>query len=95
VLVDPSTSAVTGVIDWTDAAVGDPAYDLGLILRDLGPAALDAALGALGRDDDGLRERAGFYARCTLVEDLAYGLEHDEPAYVRKSVAAITGHLAR
>jgi aminoglycoside phosphotransferase (APT) family kinase protein len=93
VLVDPSTSAVTGVLDWTDAAVGDPAYDLGLILRDLGPAALDAALAALGRDDPVLRERAGFYARCTLVEDLAYGLERGEPAYVEKSVGAVARHF--
>ncbi len=88
VLTDPATQAVTGIIDWTDAAVGDPAYDLGLILRDLGPAALDAALGALGSEDAGLRERAGFHARCALVEDLAYGLEHDRPAYVEKSIAA-------
>src|SRR4051794_38580592 len=34
---------VTGVIDWGDAAVTDPAGDLGRIHRDLGPAALDAA----------------------------------------------------
>ncbi len=93
VLVDPATRAVTGIIDWTDAAIGDPAYDLGLILRDLGPAALDAALGALGRDDPGLRERAGFYARCALIEDLAFGLEHDRPAYVAKSVTAVTRHF--
>ena len=44
VLADPVTGAVTGVIDWSDAAVGDPARDFGLILRDLGPAALTAAL---------------------------------------------------
>ena len=95
VLADPATQAVTGIIDWTDAAVGDPAYDLGLVLRDLGPAALDAALRALGRDDPGLRERADFYARCTLVEDLAYGLEEDRPAYVAKSIAAATRHFGR
>jgi aminoglycoside phosphotransferase (APT) family kinase protein len=94
VLVDPATRAVTGIIDWTDAAIGDPAYDLGLILRDLGPAALDAALGALGRDDPALRERAGFYARCKLVEDLAFGLTQDQSAYVRKSVAAVTRHFS-
>ena len=94
VLVDPATQRITGIIDWTDAAIGDPAYDLGLILRDLGPAALGAALGALGRDDErALRDRAGFYARCALVEDLAYGLTHDRPAYVGKSVAAATRHF--
>jgi aminoglycoside phosphotransferase (APT) family kinase protein len=89
VLVDPASGAVTGVIDWTDAAVGDPAYDLGLILRDLGPGALDAALRVCGPGDAAVRERAVFYARCGLIEDLAYGQETDRPEYVRKGVAAI------
>jgi aminoglycoside phosphotransferase (APT) family kinase protein len=40
VLVEPQTMAITGVIDWSDAAVADPARDLGLILRDLGPGRL-------------------------------------------------------
>jgi aminoglycoside phosphotransferase (APT) family kinase protein len=29
VLVDPDTAAVTGVLDWADAALVDPAYDFG------------------------------------------------------------------
>jgi aminoglycoside phosphotransferase (APT) family kinase protein len=28
VLVDPTTLKITAIIDWTDAAVADPAYDL-------------------------------------------------------------------
>jgi aminoglycoside phosphotransferase len=89
VLVDPVSGAVTGVIDWTDAGVGDPAYDLALILRDLGPWALEAALRACGRGDAALRERAAFYARCGLIEDLAYGQETGHSEYARKSVAAL------
>src|SRR5438876_1167930 len=45
VLADPRTWAVTGVLDWGDAAITDPAYDIGLLYRDLGPAALDAVIG--------------------------------------------------
>ncbi|MCE3554180.1 aminoglycoside phosphotransferase family protein [Pseudonocardia sp. RS11V-5] len=57
---------VRGIIDWSDAAITDPAVDLGRILRDLGPAALDSALTAYGADGGGsLRVRAVFYARCT------------------------------
>jgi len=76
VLVDPATFSVTGVIDWTDAALVDPAYDHGLLYRDLGPAALPE-----GR----LRERAIFYARCGVFEDLAYGLATGRTSYVEKS----------
>src|SRR5919204_1659835 len=78
VLVDPGTWAVTGVIDWSDAAIVDPASDFGLLYRDLGPAALHAALGSYrtGTNDPmTLGERAAFYARCMLFEDLAYGLQ--------------------
>jgi aminoglycoside phosphotransferase (APT) family kinase protein len=89
VLVDPVTGAVTGVIDWTDAAIVDPAFDFGLIHRDLGPAALDAALGTYGPAPDELRTRAVFYARCSLFEDLAYGLETSRARYVTKSLVAL------
>jgi aminoglycoside phosphotransferase (APT) family kinase protein len=77
VLVSAS-GAVTGVIDWSDAAVADPARDVALPYRDLGPAALPA--------DGAVRERAEFYARCGALEDLAYG----EPAYVRKSLRSLS-----
>ncbi|MEV0288844.1 aminoglycoside phosphotransferase family protein [Kribbella sp. NPDC050820] len=148
VLVNASTYDVSGVIDWTDAAICDPARDLGLILRDLGPAAYneatnrlsaayatasqlpadptadrpstdaaaprssadaaagrfpaDAAVSRLPADatanrlagyaavsrlpvDEGLLDRAWFYARCSLLEDLQYGLGADRPTYVEKS----------
>lgn len=91
VLVDPDTFAVTGVIDFSDAALVDPAYDFALVLRDLGPDAFDAALRAAFGADDGLedfRDRAWLYARCSVLEDLHYGLAADHPAYVDKSLVA-------
>ncbi|MFF0308101.1 phosphotransferase family protein [Streptosporangium sp. NPDC004379] len=92
VLVDPATGRVTGVIDWGDAAITDPAYDFGLLYRDLGPSALDAAVGGYrgGAEPASLRERAVFYARCGALEDLAYGLEPGQEAYADKSVVAMT-----
>jgi aminoglycoside phosphotransferase (APT) family kinase protein len=92
VLVDPDSWAVTGVIDWSDAAIVDPAYDFGLLLRDLGPAALDAALASYRTDRNdvaALRERALFYARCSVFEDLAYGLGTGQDRYVHKCLAAL------
>jgi aminoglycoside phosphotransferase (APT) family kinase protein len=96
VLVDPATGRVTGIIDWTDTAVVDPARDLGLILRDLGDAGLEAALAAQHADGHGdgtmaehLRARARFYARCSLLEDLAYGVGTGQDPYVRKSLTAL------
>ncbi len=92
VLVDPDTWAVTGIIDWSDAAIVDPAIDFGLLYRDLGPAAHRAALRSYRteiNDPAALEERAAFYARCTLFEDLAYGIQTGNGKYVDKSLTAM------
>ena len=89
VLVEPRTGAVTGIIDWSDAAMVDPAHDVGLLYRDLGPAALAAILrSGVESGDAGMRERAVFYARCSVLEDLAYGHDNGRPQFVEKSLAA-------
>ena len=75
VLVDPATWRVTGIIDWSDAAVADPAAEAGRLLRDLGPDRLATVLDGMGVTDalrPGVTERAWAYARCLALEDLAY-----------------------
>jgi aminoglycoside phosphotransferase (APT) family kinase protein len=92
VLVDPAGWTVTGIIDWSDAAIADPAYDFGLIYRDLGPAAADRAIRGYrtdANDVSALRLRAVFHARCTVFEDLAYGIETGRDTYTEKSLAAL------
>jgi aminoglycoside phosphotransferase (APT) family kinase protein len=89
VLVDPETLDVTGVIDWSDAALADPARDFGLILRDLGPLGLDASLRAYGHDAADFVPRVRFYARCKLLEDMAYGAATGRDEYVAGSLAAM------
>jgi Phosphotransferase enzyme family len=89
VLVEPATGAITG-IDWSDAALTDPACDVGLDYRDLGPAALAAALAHYQPAElAGLRQRATFYARCKLLEDMAYGSRAGLSVYTDKSLAAL------
>ena len=93
VLVDVEANTLTGVIDWTDAAIADPARDLATIYRDLGPGVFDLTLAHYGnRFDDADRERAVFYARCKLLEDIAYGVR--KPGARRYAQAALA-HLAR
>ena len=90
VLAAPATGAITGVIDWSDAALADPARDFGLLYRDLGPAALAAALASYRAGDPAaVGQRAVFYARCRLWEDLAYGRQTGRSAYIDKSLAAL------
>jgi aminoglycoside phosphotransferase (APT) family kinase protein len=89
VLVDQTTLSITGIVDWSDAALTDPAYDFGLLFRDLGPPALEAAIAGYGTAVADLERRAHFYAGCSLLEDLAYGIEAARPEYVTKSLAAL------
>ncbi|MGP4094858.1 phosphotransferase family protein [Nonomuraea sp. KM90] len=75
VLVDTRTNSITGIIDWTDAAITDPAHDFALIYRDLGPEIFELTLSHYEFDvTEEDRARVLFYARCALIEDLAYGL---------------------
>jgi hypothetical protein len=68
-----------------DTAFTDPAYDFGLLYRDLGPAVLDASLEAYSRvphdEKDQIRRRAHFFGRWRLLENIAYGLEPQHSAY--------------
>jgi aminoglycoside phosphotransferase (APT) family kinase protein len=92
VLIDPVAWTVTGIIDWSDAAIVDPAYDFGLLYRDLGPAALRIAIHRYRTDANdvaALSERAVFYARCSVFEDLEYGIETGRAKYVDKCLAAM------
>lgn len=89
-LANADGTELTGVIDWSDAALADPARDLGLLLRDLGPDVTGAIVDGTGAvDRDALMARAAFYARCALLEDLAYGLRTSRPAYVEHARQSI------
>ena len=92
ILVDPAALVVTGIIDWADAAITDPACDLALIYRDLGTEALTSVLdhyrGGAERVED-LRQRAGFYARCSVFGEMTYGLVAGHDAYLAQSLSAM------
>lgn len=92
ILVEAGSDTISGVIDWADAAIADPVVDLALILRDLGPGVLALTLQSYGgRFDDVDWERAVFYARCSLLEDIAYGVRTGTDRYLEAGLA----HLGR
>lgn len=88
-LAEPGPWRLTGVLDWTDAAITDPALDLARLWRDLGRPVAEAVAARLGLDDAAL-ERAVVLARCMAVEDLAFGHETGDPRYVAAALAALT-----
>ncbi|WP_164860605.1 phosphotransferase [Rhodococcus sp. X156] len=63
---------LTGILDWSDAAITDPAIDLSRLLRDFGPRFLDEVLDGYGDLGGDAMPRIYFYARCAALEDLAH-----------------------
>jgi len=75
---------LTGVIDWGDARVGDPALDYAWLLN--GP------FGDWDVDPD-LRRRARFYHRLGPWYEAHYGLFTNQPAHTERGLAGIKERL--
>ena len=75
---------LSGVIDWGDARVGDPALDYAWLLN--GPF-------ADWNVDPDLRRRARFYHRLGPWYEAHYGLFTNQPAHVEVGMAGIRDRL--
>ncbi len=84
---------VSGVLDWTDARIGDPALDLSWLLHGTPAAFADAALAAYGASDPHLRKRALIYHRLGPWYEVAYGLEQSRPELVERGLAGVRRRL--
>ena len=71
---------LTGIIDWSDAAITDPALDFARVYRDFGPGVLEDAIKAYGALPAAMA-RIEFFARCAALEDLAFGIETGRHEY--------------
>jgi aminoglycoside phosphotransferase (APT) family kinase protein len=90
ILVGEAARTVTGVIDWSDMAVSDPALDIAGMFHWGGQAFGDAVLSAYeGAIDDRLASRARFMAACRGVGDVKFGLETDRPEYIAAGLRAL------
>jgi aminoglycoside phosphotransferase (APT) family kinase protein len=91
ILAAADRTTLTGIIDWSDAAITDAARDLGRIYRDLGPSTAERVLEQLTIDDKlETWRRTTFHARCALLEDLAYGLTIGDARYSDAALANLT-----
>lgn len=88
VLLGPS-GEVTGIIDWSDASVGDGAQDLAGLLHWGGSRMLAAALERYGPIDAAVLERARWFALCRAVADLEFGQRTRRPEYVAAGARAL------
>jgi aminoglycoside 2''-phosphotransferase len=83
ILADPLSGHLTGIIDWSDAQLGDPAYDFaGLISVDgqLGEHTLNHYL---GRERDSVMDRAELYFRTIPLREIAWGVKMNSKRIIR------------
>ena len=83
---------VTGVIDWGDCGVGDPALDLAWTRYGSGPD-FAAALEAAYSPDDEVLARGVDWHLLGPWHEVLYGLDTDQPAYVESGLAGATTRL--
>jgi aminoglycoside phosphotransferase (APT) family kinase protein len=90
VLVGDPPLAVTGVIDWSDLAVGDRAIDFAGVVHWGGRTMLHAVLDHYtGSVDEALAARAIYLAACRGVMDVAFGMQRGRPEYVAAGLSAL------
>jgi aminoglycoside phosphotransferase (APT) family kinase protein len=92
-----SGSTVTGVIDWSDACLGDPAVDFAWLLHGTSEPFATSLLDAYERElgtDPGLRRRSLFYHRLGPWHEVLYGLKHDRPDLVESGLVGIRSRLS-
>lgn len=84
ILWDPRSRSPKGVVDWEDARIGDPAFDL-TGLRFLGERLLDPLLRKRkAHGDDRFADRLPFYRRVVGVHELLHGAERGLRSLVRE-----------
>lgn len=72
-VADAETANVIGVIDWSDAILGDPARDLALLWLDFGTGIIDRVMTDYAGPVDGdLRRRAWWHAVHAGIEGVAH-----------------------
>ena len=89
ILASPDGGRLTGVIDWGDLAIGDPALDFVGVAHACPAATLDVLLAAYGPTDEGFRRRIAWYGRMEPFHLLHYGLEIGDRAIVAEAVGMI------
>jgi aminoglycoside phosphotransferase (APT) family kinase protein len=84
---------LTGVIDWSDARIGDPALDFAWALNGAPTAFGEAVLAEYVSGDTSLTRRALFFHRLGPWYELHYGVHFDKPEYVESGLAGVRSRL--
>jgi aminoglycoside 2''-phosphotransferase len=89
ILFEPESGQVSGVIDFSGIAWGDPAYDVAGLLACYGEGFLAQAARTYP-EIDGHTARARFYRATFALEEALFGCEHGDEAAFNAGMACYT-----
>jgi aminoglycoside 2''-phosphotransferase len=90
ILYDPARGAISGIIDWGDVAIGDPAIDFTGLLAAYGKDFTERVLAHYqGEVDTSFRNRIRFYQGVMPLNTVLFGLDTAQEEFVRKGLEKI------
>ncbi len=94
ILCDPARGKITGIIDWGDAVIGDPAIDFTGLYWDCGEKFAKKALAKYdGTVDDTFWERTVFYYKIGGFYEIEHGMVTDDEVHIKKGLSHLTKSL--
>ncbi len=95
-LFSPEQARLTGLLDWADARLGDPAKDFTELIYDFGRGFAEKVLDQYGRDGDPeIISRAELYLKLNGFQDLEFGLEKKSEFFTERGKRAILAELEK
>lgn len=90
ILVDLRSGGVSGIIDWGDAAIGDPAVDFAGLYTWYGESWLECVLECYpGTLDSEVISRARYLATCLAIHNITLGRDIRRPRWVKAGEEAL------
>jgi aminoglycoside 2''-phosphotransferase len=91
ILYDPARGAISGIIDWGDTAIGDPAIDFTGLLASYGEDFTERVLSRYQGDvDASFHERMRFYCGVMPLNTVLFGLSTGQEQYVREGLGDLS-----
>ncbi len=95
ILCDPNGAEITGIIDWEDASVGDPAIDFTGVYWDCGEDFTRHVLAKYGGEvDETFWERVVFYYKIGAFHEIRYGQLINNDAHIKSGLDFLSKTLS-
>jgi aminoglycoside 2''-phosphotransferase len=91
ILYDPAHGAISGIIDWGDTIIGDPAIDFAGLLADYGENFAAQVLAHYhGEVDASFRARMRFYCGAMPLNSILFGLATGLAKYIDEGLSVLS-----